>query len=143
VALPSKRRSALLAMAAVIASLVPVAGASAATLTIKAPREIDHAEKFRVVAKGTARAHKDYFVSVIYHNDDQGPCDPTVNEEISNNTFYSVFYQYPVTTDGDGAYKATSRKIFGGIEVSGRFCGYLNNPAGQNKATAVRRIEFT
>jgi hypothetical protein len=137
------RHSALVAVAVVLATLVPAASASAAKIRIKAPDKIDQAEKFRVVAKGTGKPNKHYGVSVVYHNDDQGKCEPTVGEEITRNTYYSVLYLYPVTTDKDGKYKVTSRKIFGGAVNSGKLCGYLTTKNGDTKATAVRHIEFT
>ena len=56
---------------------------------------------------------------------------------------YVVHYQYPVTTDENGKYRLRSRRIFGGVVVTGKFCGYLMNSAGGTKATAVRAISFT
>jgi hypothetical protein len=139
-----KRRFAFVAAGAVLAALVPAAGASAATLQIRAPSEVDHGQKFRVVTKGDARAQKDYFLSLIYHNDDQGSCGATVRDEVfGKSEYYVIFYQYPVTTDGDGEFSLRSRRIFGGIVVTGKFCAYLVNSASASKATAVRSIAFT
>jgi hypothetical protein len=137
------RRSALLAFAVVLATLLPAAAASAATIKLKAPDKIDHNQKFHVIAKGTAKPNRNYGVSVIYHNADQGKCEPTVGEEISKNTYYSVLYLYPITTNKDGEFKVTSRKIFGGAVNHGKFCGYLTTNSGATKDTAVRAIEFT
>jgi hypothetical protein len=139
----SRRRAAFVA-AAVIATVVPVAGASAATLHLKAPKEIDRAEKFRVVAKGAAKPGKSYRVSVLYHDDDQGRCAPTVAKEVTRNQHFAVLYLRKVLTDQEGRFKIRSRKIVGGEKkTSGKFCGYLTNEDGDNKDTVVRRIEFT
>jgi 5-hydroxyisourate hydrolase-like protein (transthyretin family) len=140
---PSRRRAALAAVA-LMATLVPVAGASAATLHLKAPREIDRAEKFRVVAFGKAKPLKDYSLSVLYHDDNQGRCAPTVEKEVTRNQHFEVFYMRRVATDADGRFEVRSRKIVGGEKkASGKLCGYLTNSAGENKDTVVRRIEFT
>lgn len=140
---PSRRRAALVAVA-VIATVVPVAGASAATLHLKAPKEIDRAEKFRVVAQGKAKPRKDYRVSVLYHDDDQGRCAPTVAKEVTRNEHFAVFYLRKVVTDATGRFKLRSRRIVGGErKTSGKFCGYLTNDDGKNRDTVVRRIEFT
>jgi hypothetical protein len=137
-----KRRVALVAAAALLATAVPAAGASAATLTIKAPSQIDHMERFRVVTKGKAKRNREYFLSVIYHNDDQGTCGADVYEELNTKQTYVVHYQYPVTTDADGKYRLRSRRIFGGIQVTGKLCGYLMTSAGSTKATGIRSIAF-
>ncbi len=134
-------RSGLVAVIALIATAAP---ASAATLHLKAPREIDRAESFRIVAKGQAKPRRDYYVSVIYHDDDQGRCAPTVEKEVTRNEHFRIFYFRKVVTNGDGRFDITSRKIFGGErKTSGKFCGYLTNKDGENKDTAVRRIDFT
>ena len=118
--------------------------ASAATLRLDAPREIDRAESFRVTASGTAKPDKAYYLSVLYHDDDQGRCARTVEKEVTRNEHFRVFYFRKVITDADGRFEITSRKISGGDrKTSGRFCGYLTNADGENKATAVRRIDFT
>jgi len=135
-------RAALVAAIALIATTA--APASAAKLKLRAPKEIDRAEKFRVVAKGKARPHRDYLVSVLYHDDDQGRCAPTVAKEVTRNEYYAVFYLRKVVTDADGRFKLTSRKIVGGDKkTTGKFCGYLTNEDGDNKDTAVRPIAFT
>jgi hypothetical protein len=139
---PKRRFTLVVVAAALLAAAVPAAGASAATLTIKAPGEIDHMQKFPVVTKGKAKANREYFVSVIYHNDDQGACGADVYEELAKQQWYVVHYQYPVTTDADGKYRLRSRRIFGGIQVTGKLCGYLMTSAGSTKATGVRSIAF-
>ncbi len=140
---PFRRRTALVAVA-VIAAVVPVAGASAATLRLKAPRETDRAEKFRVVAKGTAKPQRGYLLSVLYHDDDQGRCAPTVAKEVTRNEHFAVFYLRKVITDAEGRFEVRSRRITGGDrKTSGKFCGYLTNDDGENKDTVVRRITFT
>jgi hypothetical protein len=136
-----KRRFTLVVAAALLATAVPAAGASAATLTIKAPSQIGYTENFRVVTKGKAKANREYFVSVIYHNDDQGACGADVYDEL-NRQRYVVHYQYPVRTDADGKYRIRSRKIFGGIQITGQLCGYLMTSAGGTKATGIRPIAF-
>jgi hypothetical protein len=144
-ALSPRRHSALVAAAAVVATVVPVAAASAATLHLNAPREIDRAEKFRVVAFGKAKPLKEYALSVAYHDNDQGRCAPTVEKEVTRNEHFAVFYLRKVTTGADGRFEVRSRKIVGGEKkASGKFCGYLTNADGKrNKDTVVRRIEFT
>lgn len=140
---PSRRRVALAAVT-LIATLVPVAAASAATLHLQAPREIDRAEKFRVEAFGKAKPLKQYWLSVLYHDDNQGRCAPTVEKEVTRNKHFEVFYLRRITTDADGRFEVTSRKIFGGDKATtGKFCGYLTNADGDNKDTVVRPIEFT
>jgi hypothetical protein len=139
-----KRRFALALAAALLATALPAAGASAATVRINAPSQIDRNEQFRVVTKGKAKKNREYFLSVIYHNDDQGACGADVYEELNTKQqWYVVHYQYPVTTDADGKYRIRSRKMFGGIQVTGKICGYLMTSAGGTKATAVRSIAFT
>jgi len=132
------------AAAVAVISLVAAAPASAATLHLQAPREIDRAEKFRVVAKGKAKPQRDYLLSVLYHDDDQGRCAPTVAKEVTRNEHFPVFYRRKVVTDAEGRFEVSSRRIVGGEKkTSGRFCGYLTNEDGENKDTVVRRIEFT
>jgi len=138
-----KRRFPLVVVAALLATVVPAAGASAATVTIRAPSQVNHMEKFRVVTKGKAKANREYFLSMIYHNDDQGTCGADVYEELTTKQTYVVHYQYPVTTNADGKYRLRSRRIFGGIQVTGKLCGYLMTSAGATKATGVRSIAFT
>jgi hypothetical protein len=138
-----RRTVALVALVA-IAAIAPAAGASAATLRLRAPKEIDRAETFRVVAKGKAKPRKDYLVSVLYHDDDQGRCARTVAKEITRNEHYAVLYQRKVVTDDDGRFELTSRKVVGGErKTTGRFCGYLTNEDGDNKDKVVRPIAFT
>ena len=132
------------ALAAVISLVAAAAPASAATLHLQAPREIDRAEKFRVVAKGKAKPQHDYLLSVLYHDDDQGRCAPTVEKEVTRNEHGEVFYLRKVITDAEGRFEVRSRRIVGGDKkTSGKFCGYLTNEDGENKDTVVRRIEFT
>jgi hypothetical protein len=135
------RRTVLVVAVSFVAS---AATASAATLHLDAPREIDRAEKFRVVATGKARPQRDYYLSVLYHDDDQGRCARTVAREITTNEHFAVFYRRKVVTGADGRFEVRSRRIFGGEKkASGRFCGYLTNEDGRNKDTVVRRITFT
>lgn len=133
-------RAALTAAIALIATAAP---ASAATLHLKAPKEIDRAENFRVTAFGKAKPQRDYYVSVIYHNDDQGKCAATVAKELTRK-HYQVFYLRKVITDADGRFEVRSRTIVGGDKkVSGKFCGYLTGEDGEkNKDTVVRPIAF-
>jgi len=139
----SKRGAALAALAA-IATLAPAAGASAATLHLTAPKEIDRSEKFKVTAFGKAKPQREYRLSVLYQDDDQGRCAPTVEKEVTRNQHYEIFYLRRISTDADGRFERRSRKIFGGVKAStGKFCGYLTNEDGENKDTAVRPIEFT
>ena len=101
-------------------------------------------EKFRVVAFGKAKPVREYFLSVLYHDDNQGRCAPTVEKEVTRNKHYEIFYRREITTDADGRFEVTSRKIFGGEKrATGKFCGYVTNEDGENKDTVVRPIEFT
>lgn len=138
-----RRLPAVLVVGAMAAAAAPVADASAATLKLRAPSKIDQATKFRVTALGTGRRGKTYSLSVLYHNNDQGACAPTVGEEITQNRYFSVFYLYPVKADQDGRYKVKSRRIFGGAKNKGKFCGYLTDKNGNLKDRVVRPIEFT
>jgi hypothetical protein len=134
-------RAALVAATALIATAAP---ASAATLHLKAPKEIDRAEKFRVTAFGKAKPQRDYRLSVLYHDDDQGRCAPTVAKEVTRNEHFPVFYLRKVITDAEGRFEVSSRRIVGGDrKASGKFCGYLTNEDGENRDRVVRRIEFT
>jgi len=141
---PSWRRAALIA-AAVVATVVPVAGASAATLHLNAPKQIERAEKFRVVASGKAMPQRAYYLSVQYQDDSQGRCARRLEKQVTTNEHYEIYYLRKIVTDQDGRFEITSRKIFGGEKnSSGRFCGYLTNEDGKrNKDRVVRRIEFT
>ena len=134
-------RAALAAFTAVLATAVP---ASAATLHLKAPREIDRAEKFRVSASGKAKPQKAYYLSVLYQDDDQGRCARRLEKEVTTNEHAEIYYLRKVVTDQNGEFEL-SRKIVGGDrKTSGRFCGYLTNEDGtRNKDRAVRHIEFT
>jgi hypothetical protein len=134
------RRSVFVAVIALIATAAP---ASAATLRLEAPKVIDRAETFRLIASGAAAPQRSYFVSVIYHNDDQGRCGRTVHREVTRNEHAAVFMRRKVVTDAQGRFEL-SRKIFGGDRrTSGRFCGYLTNDDDENRDRVVRRIEFT
>ena len=135
------RRAALAALTAVVATAAP---ASAATLHLKAPREIDRAEKFRLKAFGQAKPQRAYYLSVLFQDDSQGRCERKLEKEVTTNKYGEVFYLRRVMTDQDGRFEA-SRKIVGGDKkTTGRFCGYLTNEDGtRNKDRAVRRISFT
>ena len=135
------RRAALAAVAAILATAVP---ASAATLHLKAPREIDRAEKFRLKAFGHAKPQRTYYLSVLFQDDSQGRCERHLEREVTTNHYGEVFYLRKVMTDAEGMFEA-SRKILGGDKkTTGRFCGYLTNEDGtRNKDRAVRRISFT
>ena len=138
------RRGAALAAVAAIATLAPAAGASAATLHLTAPKQVDRAEKFKVTAFGKAKPQRQYRLSVLYQDDDQGRCAPTVEKEVTRNEHYEIFYRRRITTDADGRFEVPSNKIFGGEKAAtGKFCGYLTNEDGENKDTVVRPIEFT
>ena len=80
---------------------------------------------------------------MIYHNVDQGKCEPTVGEEIAKNKYYSILYLYPVTTDDDGKFKVRSDEVKGGRKTSGKLCGYLTSTNGDTKDTKFKPIEFT
>lgn len=135
------RRAALAALTAVVATAAP---ASAATLHLKAPREIDRAEKFRLKAFGQAKPQRAYYLSVLYQDDSQGRCERKLEKEVTTNEHGEVYYLRKVITDAEGRFEA-SRKIVGGDKkTTGRFCGYLTNEDGtRNKDRAVRRIDFT
>src|SRR5688572_5641613 len=113
------RRAALAALTAVLATAVP---ASAATLHLKAPREIDRAEKFRVVASGKAKPQRAYYLSVLYQDDSQGRCARRLEKEVTTNEHFEIYYLRKVMTDQAGLFEV-SRKIVGGDKKStGRFC---------------------
>ncbi len=135
------RRAALAALTAVVATATP---ASAATLHIRAPKEIDRAEKFRLKAFGQAKPQRAYYLSVLFQDDSQGRCERKLEKEVTTNRYGEVFYLRRVMTNQDGQFDV-SRKIFGGDKkTTGRFCGYLTNEDGtRNKDRAVRRIAFT
>ena len=134
-------RAALAAIAALIAT---AASASAATLDLKAPREIDRAEKFSVTASGSGKPQKAYYLSVLYQDDSQGRCERKLEKEVTTNQHAEIYYLRKVMTDQQGLFEL-SKKIVGGDKKStGRFCGYLTNEDGtRNKDRDVRRIEFT
>ena len=133
-----------LVIAALVVAALPTSVASAATLHLSAPKEIDRAEKFRVTAFGKAKPQKTYYLSVLYHDNDQGRCAPTVEKEVTRNEHAEIFYQRPIRTDADGRFEQQSKNIFGGDrQTSGKFCGYLTNADGVNKDTVVRAISFT
>ena len=135
------RRAALAALTAVVATAAP---ASAATLHLRAPREIDRAEKFRLKAFGQAKPQRAYYLSVLYQDDSQGRCERKLEKEVTTNEHGEVYYLRKVMTDAEGRFEA-SRKIVGGDKkTTGRFCGYLTNEDGtRNRDRAVRRIDFT
>ena len=135
-------RAALAAFTAVLAIAVP---ASAATLHLKAPKEIDRAEKFRVKAFGKAKPQKAYYLSVLFQDDSQGRCERKLEKEVTTNEHGEIYYLRKVMTDQDGRFTITSKKIVGGDKkTTGRFCGYLTNEDGtKNKDRAARRISFT
>ena len=135
-------RAALAAFTAVLATAVP---ASAATLHLKAPKEIDRAEKFRLEAFGKAKPQKAYYLSVLFQDDSQGRCERKLEKEVTTNEHGEIYYLRKVITDQDGRFAITSKKIVGGDKkTTGRFCGYLTNEDGtKNKDRAVRRISFT
>ena len=136
----SGRHSTLLAVIALVATAAP---ASAATLHLDAPKVIDRAETFRLIASGKAAPQRAHFVSVIYHDDDQGRCGRTVHKEVTRNVHAAVFLRRKVVTDAQGRFEL-SRRMFGGDRrTSGRFCGYLTNKDDENRDRVVRRIEFT
>ena len=130
--------------AVVAAAVIPAAAASAATIQLQAPREIDRAEKFRVVTSGQAKPRREYFVSVLYQDDSQGRCTRKLEKAVTKK-HYKVHYLRKVVTAGEGGFALTSRKLVGGEKkTSGRFCGYLTNEAGtKNKGRAARRVAFT
>jgi 5-hydroxyisourate hydrolase-like protein (transthyretin family) len=131
-----------LAIAAAVVAALPVAAASAATLHLQAPREVDRAEKFKVTAFGKAKPERTYRLSVLYHDNDQGRCAKTVEKEVTRREHAQIFYMRRVRTDARGRFER-SRNIFGGDrETSGKFCGYLTNADGKNKDTVVRAIDF-
>ena len=132
------------AFMAALVFTVAAAPASAATLHLKAPRQIDRAERFRVTASGVAKPQKAYYLSVLYQDDSQGRCERKLEKEVTTNLHGEVWYLRKVITDQQGEF-AVSKKILGGDKKStGRFCGYLTNADGtRNKDRAVRRIEFT
>jgi hypothetical protein len=132
-----------LVVVALIVAGLPTAAASAATLHLQAPREVDRAEKFKVTAFGKGKPQRAYYLSVLYHDNDQGRCAPTVEKEVTRNAHAEIFYMRRITTDTDGRFER-SRNIFGGDrQTSGKFCGYLTNVDGENKDTVVRGIDFT
>ena len=112
---------------------------------LKAPKEIDRAEKFRLNAFGKAKPQRAYYLSVLYQDDSQGRCERKLEKEVTTNEHGEVFYLRKVMTDAGGPVRGASRKIVGGDKkTTGRFCGYLTNEDGtRNKDRAVRRIDFT
>ena len=132
-----------LVIAALIGAALPTAAASAATLHLQAPRSIDRAENFELRAFGKAKPLKQYRLSVLYHDNDQGRCAPTVEKEVTRNKHAEVFYLKRITTDADGHFERSRQIVGGDRATTGKFCGYLTNDDGDNKDTVVRRIEFT
>ena len=134
-----------LVIGALIVAALPTAAASAATLHLQAPKQIDRAEKFRVVSSGKAKPDSAYYLSVVYQDDNQGACSERLEKEVTTNKHFEIHYLRKVTTDHDGRFEVSSKRIFGGERAStGRFCGYLTNQEGtRNKDRVVRRIEFT
>ncbi len=132
----------LLAALAVTAAAVPGV-ASAATLHLQAPREVDRAERFKLTAFGKAQPQRAYHLSVLYHDNDQGRCARTVEKEVTRNEHAEIFYMRRITTDRDGRFERSRNIVGGDRKTSGKFCGYLTNADGKNKDTVVRRIDFT
>lgn len=132
------------ALAALILVLATAAPASAATLHLDAPKEIDRAEKFRLDAFGKAKPQRAYYLSVLYHDDDQGRCPRKLEKEVTTNAHAEIWYLRKVITDKDGRFDISRQTVGGDRQTSGRFCGYLTNEAGtRNKDRVVRRIAFT
>ena len=97
------------------------------------------AEKFRVTAFGKAKPQRKYCLSVLYHDNDQGRCAPTVEKEVTRNEHAKIFDQRTIMTDAEGRFEQQSKNIFGGDrQTSGKLCGYLTNEDGVNKDTVVR-----
>ncbi len=132
----------LLAALAVTAAAVPGV-ASAATLHLQAPREVDRAERFKLTAFGKAQPQRAYHLSVLYHDNDQGRCARTVEKEVTRNQHAEIFYMRRITTDSDGRFERSRNIVGGDRQTSGKFCGYLTNADGKNKDKVVRRIDFT
>jgi 5-hydroxyisourate hydrolase-like protein (transthyretin family) len=132
-----------LVIPALIAAALPAAAASAATVHLQAPKSIDRAEEFKLRAFGKAKPLKQYRLSVLYHDNDQGRCAPTVEKEVTRNKHAEIFYLRRITTDADGRFERSRRIVGGDRATSGKFCGYLTNDDGENKDTVVRAIEFT
>jgi len=134
-------RAAFAAFTAVLATAVP---ASAATLHLKAPKEIDRAEKFRLTVSGKAKPQKAYYLSVLFQDDNQGRCERKLEKEVTTNEHGEVYYLRKVMTDRDGLFELSKKLVGGDKKTTGRFCGYLTNEDGtRNKDRAVRRIAFT
>ena len=132
-----------LVIPALVAAALPAAAASAATVHLQAPKSIDRAEEFKLRAFGKAKPLKQYRLSVLYHDNDQGRCAPTVEKEVTRNKHAEIFYLRRITTDADGRFERSRRIVGGDRATSGKFCGYLTNDDGENKDTVVRAIEFT
>jgi hypothetical protein len=132
-----------LLIASLIVAALPPAAASAATLHLQAPKEIDRAEKFKLTAFGKAKPQRAYYLSVLYHDNDQGRCAPTVEKEVTRNEHAEIFYLRRITTDAEGGFERSRNIVGGDRQTSGKFCGYLTNADGENKDTVVRRIDFT
>ncbi|MFL5918874.1 MAG: hypothetical protein ACJ74X_09135 [Gaiellaceae bacterium] len=134
-------RAAFAAFTAVLVTAVP---ASAATLHLKAPKEIDRADKFRLTASGKAKPQKAYYLSVLFQDDNQGRCERKLEKEVTTNKHGEVYYLRKVMTDQDGLFELSKKLVGGDKKTTGRFCGYLTNEDGtKNKDRAVRRIAFT
>jgi hypothetical protein len=133
--------AALAAFTAVLTTAVP---ASAATLHLKAPKEIDRAETFRVAASGKAKPQRAYYLSVVYQDDDQGRCARRLEKEVTTNEHAEIYYLRKVMTDQEGLFDVSKKVVGGDRKTTGRFCGYLTNEDGtRNKDRAVRHIAFT
>lgn len=131
-------------LAALTAVLAIAAPASAATLHLRAPKEVDRAEKFRVTAFGKAKPQRAYYVSVLYQDRSQGRCERKLEKEVTTNVHGEIWYLRKVITDNDGRFEISRKVVGGDKKTSGRFCGYLTNKDGtRNKDRVVRRIEFT
>src|SRR5215212_5142007 len=120
-------RGAFAAFTAVLVTAVP---ASAATLHLKAPKEIDRAEKFRLTASGKAKPQKAYYLSVLFQDDNQGRCERKLEKEVTTNKHVEVYYLRKVMTDQDGLFELSKKLVGGDKKTTGRFCGYLTNEDG-------------
>src|SRR3712207_3980388 len=128
------------ALAAILSLIVVAAPASAATLHLQAPKQVERSEDFRVTAFGKAAPQRAHYLSVVYHDDDQGRCERKLQKEVTTNEHAEIFYLRRIVTDQEGRFEVQSRKMLGGDrKTSGRFCGYLTNKDGtRNKDRVVR-----
>ena len=103
------RRAALAALTAVVATAAP---ASAATLHLKAPREIDRAEKFRLKAFGQAKPQRAYHLSVLYQDDSQGRCERKLEKEVTTNEHGEVVSVSKIRGDEENAHDRDSVRCY-------------------------------